>query len=244
MEETRATAQSYEPEFSQIHFSHGSRVRVVYEKMKLPVPKRPAPVYSFFPIYSPFKVNDNAGFDMGEDNRLRSIFIKDGALQFEMRAVLRPGRFLGNHYLAFTLPNRTFIITMDRLKEGIRAARRNKKVAVREKKLEAQRQLQAQKAANSDTEAGDISESNRVSNFAALNELRSRLMSFRFSKTKNRTHPKSFFSRFVEGYTLVERDGEAENERLTMAISAWFGRQGSGNSTRSADYPPSDDARA
>lgn len=202
--------------------------------MKLPVPERPAPVYSFFPIYSPFKVNDNAGFDMGEDNRLRSIFIKDGALQFEMRAVLRPGRFLGNHYLAFTLPNRTFIITMDRLKEGIRAARRNKKVALREKKLEAQRKLQAQKAANPDFDNGEFNESNRVSNFASLDELRCRLLSLRGSK-KNRTQPKSFFSRFVEGYTLVERDGEAENERLTMAISAWFGRQGSSNSTELSD---------
>ena len=52
-----------------------------------------------------------------------------------MSAVLRPGRFLGNHYLAFTVPGRTFIITLDRLKNGIRVARRNKLEADREEKM-------------------------------------------------------------------------------------------------------------
>jgi hypothetical protein len=203
--------------------------------LKLPVPKRPAPIYSFFPIYSPFKVNDNdnAGFDMGEDNLLRSICIKDGALQFEMRAVLRPGRFLGNHYLAFTLPMRTFIITTDRVKEGIRSARRNKKIAALEKKLESGRQAQAFQA--SDIEKLDdgsaLAETNRVLNFAYLDELRRRLFPPRpKGGRKNRAKLKSFFSRFVEGYTLMERDGDTKNDRLTTAISDWFGRQGSGKS--------------
>lgn len=52
------------------------------------MPARPKPLYSFFPIYSPFKVNDDDGFYMGEDNRIKSIEIKDGALQFEVRPVL------------------------------------------------------------------------------------------------------------------------------------------------------------
>jgi len=52
------------------------------------MPARPKPLYSFFPIYSPFKVDDNDGFDMGEDNRIKSIEIRDGALQFEVRVVL------------------------------------------------------------------------------------------------------------------------------------------------------------
>jgi hypothetical protein len=82
---------------------------------------------SFFPIYSPFKVEDNDGFDLGPDNRIKSIYIKDGALRFEMESILRPGRFLGSHYIAFTVPIRTFLITMDRVVNGIQTARRNKR---------------------------------------------------------------------------------------------------------------------
>ena len=55
------------------------------KKMGMPVPARPKPLYSFFPIYSPFKVDDNDGFNLGEDNRIKSIGIKDGALHFEVR---------------------------------------------------------------------------------------------------------------------------------------------------------------
>jgi hypothetical protein len=176
--------------------------------MGVPPPKRPEPIYSFFPIYSPFKVDDNAGYDMGEDNRLKRIFIKDGKLRIEMRSVLRPGRFLGNHYLAFTVPQRTFIITLDRVKEGMRAARKNKKVTQREKKLAAK------------LKDGYIKEDEKE-------EVKTRHFAFRLKrnqsrKKKNQAKPKSFFSRFVEGYTLVER----ENDRLTSEISNWFGRQG------------------
>ncbi len=41
---------------------------------------------------SPPKRPEQAGFDMGDDNRLRKIFIKDGKLRFEVRSILRPGR--------------------------------------------------------------------------------------------------------------------------------------------------------
>lgn len=192
---------------------------VVYEAMGMPPPKRPEPLYSFFPIYSPFKVNENAGFDMGEDNQLRKIFIKDGKLRFEMRSVLRPGRFLGSHYLAFTLPMRTFIITMDRVKEGIRVARKNKKIAAREKRL-----LQdvdgAKKGKGRDVSGRRIFQSARE--FAS----RRRVFPSMFRLPAQQPKPKSFFARFVEGYTLVEREGEAKNEQLTNEISDWFGRQG------------------
>lgn len=195
------------------------RLAVVCGKLGLDSPKRPEPYYSFFPIYSPFKVNENAGFDMGEDNQLRKIFIKDGKLRFEMRSVLRPGRFLGSHYLAFTLPMRTFIITMDRVKEGIRVARKNKKIAEREKRLLAQ--------TNGSIEPSKRSFSGKrilqsLRGFASRRQLRS--PSFRLKPKQ-----KSFFTRFVEGYTLVEREGEAKNEQLTNEISDWFGRQGQGN---------------
>lgn len=94
--------------------------------MNLKRPARPKPLYSFFPIYSPFKVDDNDGFDLGDDNRIKKLYIEDGALKFELKATIRPGRFLGNHYIAFSIPNRTFIVTMDRVKEGIRSARQAK----------------------------------------------------------------------------------------------------------------------
>ena len=76
---------------------------------------------------SPIKKTEQDGFDLGEDNRIESIYIKDNVLRFKISSILRPGRFLGNHCLAFTIPNRTFIITMDRIREGISNARLNKR---------------------------------------------------------------------------------------------------------------------
>ena len=167
-------------------------------------------------------MNDKAGFDMGDDNRLKSIYIKDGALRFEMRAVLRPGRFLGNHYLAFTIPNRTFIITMDRVKEGIRAARKNKKIAAREKKLA------AQQAIDDYLVKRVITRGRKAAAAGSEFILRRRIFPFTLNRQKlqNGVKPKSFFSRFVEGYTLAEREVESKNELLTTEISDWFGRQG------------------
>jgi hypothetical protein len=197
----------------------------------MPSPKRPEPLYSFFPIYSPFKVSGNAGFDMGADNCLRRIFIKNGRLQFEMRSVLRPGRFLGNHYIAFTIPNRTFIITMDRVKAGMRAARKNKKIAVREKKIAAEALAEEDYAVRrAATTANYLTDPEpelvtRRRFFAFLN------LNRYFDLNKKQAKPKSFFSRFVEGYTLLERQLEANNERLTNEISDWFGSQGDNSAT-------------
>ncbi|CAJ1901698.1 unnamed protein product [Cylindrotheca closterium] len=185
----------------------------IFDKLGKPRPPRPEPIYSFFPIYSPIKVEDeNAGYDMGEDNRLKRIFIKDGKLRLEMTSVLRPGRFLGNHYLAFTVPQRTFIITLDRVKEGMRAARKNKKIARREKKLSG---------------IIETDEEKEIKKKQRMLTLQNCLSMFKRTRKEVTKKPKSFFSRFVEGYTLVER----ENERLTTEISDWFGRQGQ-NSTR------------
>jgi hypothetical protein len=44
----------------------------------------------------------------------------------------------------------------------------------------------------------------------------------------------------VEGYTLLESQGEAKNERLTTEISDWFGRQGETHS--SAAIAPNNNA--
>ena len=70
---------------------------------------------------------DDDGFYMGPDNCLKSLEIKNGALHFEMQSILRPGRFLGSHYVAFTLPKRTFLVTLERVVRAIRTARKNKK---------------------------------------------------------------------------------------------------------------------
>ena len=164
----------------------------------MPVPDKPDPIYSFFPIYSKFKVSDdNAGFDMGEDNRLKQIYIKDGALRLEMRAVLRPGRFLGNHYLAFTIPNRTFIITMDRVKNGMRAARKNKKIADREKELAAQDTIDdylVKRVLTRGRRAATAGSNDILARRLFPFQLNRRLFSFRLNR-ENRPSPKSFFAR-------------------------------------------------
>jgi hypothetical protein len=206
-------------------------------------PDRPEPYYSFFPIYSPFKVSDNDGFDMGEDNCLRSVYIKKGKLRFEMSAVLRPGRFLGSHYVAFTVPQRTFILTMDRVFEGIRAARENKRIAARAKKLK-EKEIAAGLLVVAD-DIGDTPEedlslpvelsSTESSYSPAQPQLESPPSRLFRTIRNNQPKPKSFFARFVEGYTLIEREVEANNDRLTNEISDWFGRQGRrSNSTASS----------
>jgi len=205
----------------------------------LPPPERPEPYYSFFPIYSPFKVDDDTGgFDMGEDNCIRSIFIKDGKLRFEMSVILRPGRFLGNHYLAFTVPQRTFIITMDRVWNGVRAARENKQVADRAKKKKEKEKEKERKATEKSKDPSDASAvtssqsptstAKPIEATASDSESKVSNSRFRFFKTikENTPKPKSFYTRFVEGYTMIEREEEANNERITNDISDWFGRQG------------------
>jgi len=180
-------------------------------------PKKPEPIYSFFPIYSPFKLEDNDGFDLGEDNRIKSIYAKDNALRFELSAVLRPGRFLGNHYLAFTLPIRTFIITLDRVKEGMRAARKDKKAKALKEAAE-----RRERAHESDDPAGKlIDELEEVRQFKGDDRV------VASPTLKQRQPPKSFFSRFVDGY-LQEREDitDINNERVTTAIRDFFGKQG------------------
>jgi hypothetical protein len=165
-------------------------------------PARPSPIYTFFPIYSPFKLQDDDGFDLGEDNAVTSLYINDGALRFEIRAVLRPGRFLGSHYIAMSIPTRTLIVTWDRVVEGIRSARKMKQAA--------QRALSNQKLRRMSLDrAGDA--------LLALSRKK--------GYVKKQSKMRSFFSRFIDGYLLAERD-EAKKERLTSAIQEFFGRQG------------------
>ena len=90
-------------------------------------PPTPDVIIAYVPLLSTWKRERGGGYNLGDDNRIKSISIENGALHFDFTATLRPGRFLGNHYLAITFPNRTFIYTLDRVKEGMRAARRNRK---------------------------------------------------------------------------------------------------------------------
>jgi len=227
-------------------------LNAVYGAMGLKPPERPDPYYSFFPIYSPFKVDDDTGgFDMGEDNCIRSIYILNGKLRFEMSVVLRPGRFLGNHYLAFTVPQRTFIITMDRVWNGVREARENKKAADCAKQLKDMEKtaasagtdesmIESSSVSSSSDIVVSLTPSSVVSPVSSLqaastteNEVstpRSRLIKTIKSSAPK---PKAFHARFVEGYTMAQRKGEASNKRLTNTISDWFGRQGRGNVTSS-----------
>lgn len=205
--------------------------------LKLPIPTKPEPINTYIPLVSPLKVNSNKdGYYLGEDNCIRSIDIKDGALQFEMSAVLRPGRFLGNHYVAFTVPQRTFIVTLDRLKEGMRVARRNK---VKRKKEEKQ-QLETNDNNN------DVLHSNPIDkngiNISNNNNYRFKSIDDDYDDMKENgiiednnvrtTTPKNkdgFISRFVQGYMLhamTEKNKEDEQySRFASAISDWFGGQ-------------------
>jgi len=200
-------------------FSCRFSIETVCDAFNVEKPSRPKPLYSFFPIYSPFKLqDDDDGFDLGEDNAITSLYIQDGALRFVMSAVLRPGRFLGSHYIAISLPIRTFIITWDRVIEGIRSARTVKKAA------------RALKHASDRRLGKEERKLMRRSNFDKAEDA---LLARQEARLKNaaaaagqKSKMKSFFSRFVDGYLQAERD-EAKKKRLTTAIQDFFGRQGS-----------------
>ena len=209
------------------------------KKFNLAVPKRPEPLYKFIPLVSPIQKTEQDGFNLGDDNRIKSIFVKDGALRFEMSLVLRPGRFLGNHYLAMTVPNRTFIITMDRIKEGMRTARQNKRELERSKReFELNKKQRASdrynmavaQALSSSTDVGTSGDDINLSyNKEFGNE------DLKFVDPKPEESMKSteeadivakpgFFGRFLEGYLEAAREEteEERNERLTTAISEFF----------------------
>ena len=215
------------------------------KKLDIPPPQRPEPIYSFFPIYSPFqfKVNDDAGFYIGPDNRIKSMYIQDGALRFELEAILRPGRFLGNHYLAFSVPQRTFIITMDRVKSAIRSARKHKRdmAKLKEEAMKLSRITMqdggktirvelppelttAQLASIPDSDLRFTDEIDG-SDGASTSGRTDTANGGRGKESNKNRKGKSLFTRFVEGYNQIRTQEEEENVRMTMAISEWFGKQ-------------------
>ena len=203
------------------------------------------PLYAYIPLVSPLKKNDKMdGFNMGEDNQIKSIEIKNGKLMIQFCAFLRPGRFLGNHYLAFTVPNRTLILTLDRVREGMRNARRNKQLAKR-----AAREVQLLAAAKDTTDDGDcllVPQSNNSHNEKPSispegkdrirrleEEMKAKiqedmiLQEMEESCNSSPSGQKSFISRFVEGYSgAIRQELDLEmNARLSSSISDFFGRQ-------------------
>jgi hypothetical protein len=207
------------------------------KSFKLPIPTKPDPIEQFFPLVSPIKMTEDDGFNLGEDNRIKSIFIKDNALRFEISTILSPGRYLGNHYLAFGVPNRTFIITMDRIREGIRNARRNKR------NLRKQELKQVQKGKKEKSERYDravaqaLSKSNDFGADMNLSFQKDfyKEEQFTFLEPKKLIKERSvsedilpsrpgFFGRFLEGYLDAAREESERDrtERLTTAISEFF----------------------
>lgn len=142
---------------------------------------------------------------------------------------------MGSHYIAFTVPIRTFLITMDRVVNGIQTARRNKRnlkadaTITNDGKLSSLSLSSQELLQNSNNHIDNQEGALPILKFAdkAINgKDQSKGKSPLVSNVKNK---KSFFSRFVEGYLGVGKEAEVRNERLTLAISEWFGRQG--NST-------------
>lgn len=187
------------------------------------------PLYTFIPLVSPLKKNDNMdGFNLGEDNQIKFIDIKNGKLLIEFSALFRPGRFLGNHYLAFTVPNRTLILTLDRVKEAMRNARRNKclaELAAREvTKLQSMASIKPYEYISLEGKARirRLEEELKatIQEEAILREMKD-------NNSKTTESEKSFFSRFVEGYVgaLRKRVDLNMNARLSTSISDFFGSQ-------------------
>lgn len=202
----------------------------------LPIPTKPAPIYQFIPLVSPIQKTEQDGFNLGEDNRIKSIYIKDNALRFEVSAVFRPGKFLGNHYLAFTVPNRTFIITMDRIREGIRVARQNKRESQLRKREKELNTKQGAKDRYNRAVAQALSKSTPDNSFDVDLSYKKELDdSLKFidpdsdteKKEENQTavNRPGFIGRFLEGYLEAAREEteKERNERLTSAISEFFG---------------------
>jgi len=194
-------------------------IKRLYQTLNIYNPTRPNPIDIFFPLVSPLKATDQDGFNLGEDNRINSIFIKDGALHFEVRATLRPGRFLGNYYIAFVVPNRAFIITMDRVLEGIRVARRNKR---EQKRLQRMRENQKLKQTSYFKESPHRSVALSIQPSSALNNSQEIIGLSRDAVIAKRPN---FISRFLEGYMEAAREetDDERSERMARTMSKFFG---------------------
>jgi len=192
----------------------------------LPIPSKPEPLYAFFPLVSPLKQTEQDGFNLGEDNKIKSIFIQDGALRLEISTVLRPGRFLGNHYLAFTFPNRSFILTIERVMNGIKQARKNKREK-EDEKLKAEERagkqaLSSQENVDASLEIQANAMKNDLSFVSPADDFSASVESTKIVEIRNKP---GFFSRFLEGYLEAAREEHdaVRKDKMKTAISDFFG---------------------
>jgi hypothetical protein len=203
------------------------------------------------------------GFNLGEDNRIHTIYIKDGALHFELSAVLRPGRFLGNHYIAFTIPNRTFIITLDRVKEGMKSARKAKKEASERKKMEEEERAaaiikqQLLLAQQQEAEIFEVVDPHVLQRHLLEAEQNNGQTTDRendeedtatAANDRRTSQPKSFVGKFIDGYRQADRDDDEKQRKAaieaaiaaidgskwTAPIRDFFGRQITSSSSSSS----------
>ena len=158
-------------------------------------------------------------------------------------AFLRPGRFLGNHYLAYTLPNRTIILTLDKVLEAMRNARRNKRLAERAAREVLQLAAARGNGIDNDNDKNEIAtQSNSRGKPISISpegkvrirrlekELKATIkedLIIREIEDSAKESPKSFIRRFVEGYSgAIREELDLEmNDRLSSSISDFFGSQ-------------------
>jgi len=215
-------------------------INATFAKLGFKPPRKPDPIYEYMPIHSPFNKDDTiGGYYMGEDNQIKSLEIKDKHLRIQMETILRPGKFLGSHYLAFTVPQRAIIITVDRVKEGIRAARQRKRLLKAEKLARA---AETDRMARDAQDALNLNglENKSLPGIVAVSQRASGAENEGYDeddeeeeqneddegKIGGKDSGKGFVSRFVDGYLQAGSAAE-KKAKLAHSISDWFGRQSS-----------------
>lgn len=111
---------------------------------------------------------------------------------------MRPGKFLDNHFLAFSVPIRRFIITLERVKKAIRSARANKRLKL---KVE-----------------GEGGEVKLVTNLRVLNPRSG-------NKEKEEQVGTSAFKKFIKGYQSNNKRESTKVEALGQSLGDWFEKQ-------------------
>mmetsp|Transcript_18615 Transcript_18615/g.44798 ORF Transcript_18615/g.44798 Transcript_18615/m.44798 type:complete len:214 (-) Transcript_18615:161-802(-) len=160
----------------------------------------------------------------------------------QFSAFLRPGRFLGNHYLAFTVPNRTLILTLDRVREGMRDARRNKRLAELAAREVQELATSQGSLSGADTDSFVSQQSSTGKPFISPEgkarirrlekELKAKIQEDAILReieesNSNKENGPGFIRRFVEGYSgAIREELDLEmNARLSSSISDFFGSQ-------------------
>lgn len=127
------------------------------------------------------------------------------------------------------MPNRTLILTLDRVKEGMRNARRNKRLA--ELAAREVKQIATAEELQSSAKISTISPEGRVRIQRLEKEMKATIKEDailrEMDEKSNKENGKSFLSRFVEGYAgAIREELDMEmNARLSTSISDFFGSQ-------------------